>query len=375
MRINQINLYFINVSADFTYVNGVHREYPMAAIELISGKIYAWGESDLRADPAGATLRAMAAELVGPEITGPSSALNRVDCNTMGHYTALSLAREGLSIALYDLFGQALGASLALLLGGRQINKCQGMPVVDVGTPDVMARRAQRWVKAGYRYLKIKYRGDRAADLAALRAIRKVIGPAINLQVDSNFGYKTVDQAVAAIHDLEPCGVDVVEDFYDGDLRDFRRIREAVKPKVMIDYQSYWPNIHEVAAHKAADIVNLHPKNQGGLDIAMKNKAVADAAGMETAIGSMYLLGIGNAAFQQLAGVIGGTRPCEDIGYRQYIAGPVAGEYKIAFDPTLTRESFPIVNGDIMLFDAPGLGVAVDQARAQKLAAQIIEVR
>ncbi len=374
MRIDQINLYFINVSADFTYCNGVHKEYPMAAIELISGKIHAWGESDLRSDPGGEALQTLARNLIGRKIRGPCSALNYVDCNTMGHYTAVSLAREGLSIALYDLFGQMLGASLALLLGGRQLDKCPGMPVVDVGAPDVMERRAQRWVKAGYRYLKIKYRGDRAADLAALRAIRKVIGPAINLQVDSNFGYKTVEQAIAAIHDLKACGVDVVEDFYDGDLRDFRRIRDAVKPKVMIDYQSYWPNIHEVAVHMAADIVNLHPKNQGGLDIAMKNKAVADAAGMETAIGSMYFLGVGNAAFQQLAAVIGGSRPCEDIGYPQYITGPLAGEYNVAFDPTIVKEPYPIIDGDILVSDAPGLGIKVDRARAQKLAANVVTI-
>lgn len=73
--------------------------------------------------------------------------------------------------------------------------------------------------------------------------------------------------------------------------------------------------------------------------------------------------------------MIGGKRPCEDIGFGQYITGPVAGEYKIAFDPTVVSQVFPIVNGDIMLPDAPGLGVAVDQARAQKLAAKIIEVR
>ncbi len=372
MKINKINIYPIVVPTDFTYANGKKAEYPMAAIELISGKHHAWGEADLRADLDASKLTELAATLLDREIDGPDSALDAI-VTDLGHYNHFTLAREGLNIALYDLFGKILNVNASVLLGGLRRKEIPGMPVVFVASPGKMAKIAKKWTDAGYKFLKIKYRGNREEDLEALKTIRKSIGENVRLQVDPNFSYANTEESVEAINDMEPYNVEVVEDVHDGDWKSLCEIRKNVKPKIMIDYEAYWPNVLNVVKNNAADIINIHPKNQGGLDIALKVHAVTQAAGLETAIGSMYLLGIGNSAFQLLAGVIGGDRPCEDISFCTYLNGPASEEYDVPKDATVVTP-FPIIGGKITIVEQPGLGIEINRKKVEDNCSKIIEL-
>ena len=386
MKIERIILYYCKFPLDFTYSWGTLTETNVCAIELRSGKHSGWGEVDWGMEEMSPNLKEeklkqmdeklkqMAEELIGKEITGPVSALPEIEYD-IGHFNAFTLSREGLSIALYDLFGKLLGVNVSTLLGGLRRRKFPGMPVVHVGPPEQMARRAKKWVDAGYKYLKIKYSGKHEEDLERLRAIRDAVGDDILFQIDANFGYKKIDEAVKAIHDLEPFKVEIIEDFFEGELGDYARIRSAVQPKVMIDSQAYWPNILKVITLGAADIINHHPANQGGLDIAMKINAVSQSAGIPTAIGSSYDIGIGDTAFQILASVIALSRPCEDIGLSPYFTGPMAGEYKVEFDPNILKDPFPIEEGQIIIRDLPGLGVEVDRKKLENISYDSIEIK
>ena len=100
---------------------------------------------------------------------------------------------------------------------------------------------------------------------------------------------------------------------------------------------------------------------------------MARAAGLETAIGSSGVFGIQDAAFMQLACVIGLTRPCEDIGMEPYAIGPARGEYAFDGPPGVIRRAYPIEEGVIAVPDAPGLGVELDPAALRRLLVDQIE--
>lgn len=270
------------------------------------------------------------------------------------------MVREGLSIALTDLAGKVAGVPAHVLLGGKRRDRAPGMPVIHVGPPDVMARRARKWAQAGFQFIKVKLRGDRVADRDALAAIRRAIGSRIRIQVDANDGYIRPADALAAARDLRRFQVDLFEDLLEAPLEAIAAFRRRSGVRVMVDKQSTWPNVREVVRLGAADVINHHPNLQGGLDVALKIDAVAGAAGIPTAVGSSGVFGIQDAAFQALSAVVGGSRPCEDIGLQPYYSGPTRGEYDFDRDPDLLRRPYPIVQGTIHIPDRPGLGVEPD---------------
>jgi L-alanine-DL-glutamate epimerase-like enolase superfamily enzyme len=277
------------------------------------------------------------------------------------------MLREGLSIALYDLAGKLCGAPAHALLGGRRRDRVPGMPVIHTAAPDVMARRAKAWTNAGYRYIKIKPPGYPEQDLEALRLIRKTVGPDIKIQVDWNQVCPDLETAEQVIRLLSPVGIDLFEDILAGTPLDhLAELRRRTGARFMVDREASWSRVFEVCRKGAADVINQHPNNQGGLGTALQIAAVAAAAGIPTAIGSSGNFTVQNTAFQALSSVIGVTRPCEDIGVLPYYSGPVKGEYHMAGEPSVVKAPYPIVNGEICIPDDPGLGIELDRARLQK---------
>lgn len=277
--------------------------------------------------------------------------------------SSFRMAREGVSIALNDLAGRILGVPVHALLGGWRRREAPGMPVVHVGPPDVMVRRARRWAGAGYRHLKIKLRGELEADLDALRAIRRAVGPRPRIQVDANEGYRRLDDAAQAIEALRRFDIDLFEDMLNAPLPRMAALRRRTGAPILVDREAYWPNVLEVCRRGAADAINHHPNIQGGLDAALRIDAVAAAAGIPTAIGSSGCFGVQNTAFQALSAVIGLSRPCEDIGLVPYYSGPTKGEYDFDREPSVIRAAYPIVRGTICIPSAPGLGIALDRRK------------
>ena len=353
--IGEIALWQCGIGMDFTYSSGHHTYAECLIFEIRCDGFTGLGESPGNWDLAVESAR----KLLGRDPRQLEALLSFLTCAD----SEQKLVREGLSIALYDLVGKMCGMPVYALLGGQRRNDFPGMPVVHVGTPEVMARRAKKWVNAGYRFLKLKLRGNSQEDLEAVRAVRKAIGDEIDLQVDANIGYRGAEEALSVIQRMEDVRISIVEDIVDSDLDTYSRIRARIAPRLMVDGEAWWPNVHNVIARGAADVINHHPNNQGGLATALQIDAVATAAGLVTAIGSCGYFGIQNSAFQMLATVIGLERPCEDIGLLEYHSGPTASEYLWGGAPTVVKETYPIRDGKIHVPDVPGLGLELDPER------------
>lgn|GEM_PF-1000237 len=381
LRIERIIANIVKMKLGFTYSTGT-REHASAIIwQVITPSHIGLGESGLalnKATPGNALEVSRLRQALSPWVTplfgqdaGRLEALLTPLPDILNR--DLLVTREGLSVALYDLVGKAFGLPVHTLLGGRRRNLVPGMPVIHVAPPDVMVRRACNWLAAGYRFLKIKFRGDIDLDVAAIRGIREAAGPDIPIQVDANAGYPNIDDAEKAIRALLPYNIYSFEDMLHATIDQLAQLRQRTGARIMVDRQAYWPFVYKVISGHAADVINHHPNNQGGLATALQIDAVATAAGLETSIGSSGLVGIQDAAFQSLSTVISLTRPCEDIGLIPYYSGPTKGEYDFDYEPSVIKNPYPIKDGIIYVPDLPGLGVELDHYKLEKMTVEKIE--
>jgi len=108
----------------------------------------------------------------------------------LGHEGVAQMAISMLDLVLYDALARAAGVPLYKLIGGRSraiatYNSC-GLGILE---PIPLAAEAKRLVAehGGFKHVKMRLgRGDAAAEVAAIQAVREAIGPAAMLSADFN---------------------------------------------------------------------------------------------------------------------------------------------------------------------------------------------
>ncbi len=103
-------------------------------------------------------------------------------------------ACPGLDIALWDLAGKALNKPVCSLLGPIYRDRIPAYvtALYRKDWPDAaegLAAEARAWAAAGYRSMKMKIGFSPETDIEIVAAVRRAIGPAIALGVDSNCAY------------------------------------------------------------------------------------------------------------------------------------------------------------------------------------------
>ncbi|WP_052207348.1 mandelate racemase/muconate lactonizing enzyme family protein [Sinomonas humi] len=103
-----------------------------------------------------------------------------------GGLTTIALA--GLDLALWDLLGKRLGASVVDLLGRRRSVLPAYGSGVNLHYPlEELLDQVGRWIDAGYRGVKIKVgRPELEDDVERVAAVRELLGPRRRLMVDAN---------------------------------------------------------------------------------------------------------------------------------------------------------------------------------------------
>ena len=118
--------------------------------------------------------------------------------------------------------------------------------------------------------------------------------------------------------------------------------------------------IREILATAACDIINQHPCQQAGLGRAISIAHCAQIMGTATAVGGTGFLGVGTAAYQHVAAVIGLDFPCGELG----------GLFDHGFEDDIVAEPLPVQKGQAPLSNLPGSGVTIDEASLQRLVLQ-----
>jgi len=324
-------------------------EFPFSILELRAGALRGYGE--------GLRCHKMARHLLGRDpleletlLPAPDSDKNR-------------LALEPVSMALFDLAGKIKQVPLHALLGGKKADSVRLMPCVFPFDRQDAAEKATAFVKQGFTGLKVKLIGDLQEDLNIVQAIRHAVGQDIPLQGDANRGYKTHPEAIAAVEELGNAGLDIFEDPLLGNLDEYRQLRGRSRVKIMIDHFNRREDDYREALEKqACDIMNLHPIQPGGLGKAMAKVKAADQAGVAITVGGTGFTGFGTEAYHQLSAVACPGALCGEAG----------GFIDHGMPFSLVKRPVPIVNGSVLVSDAPGLGMELDEERLMSLKPDII---
>jgi len=208
-------------------------------------------------------------DLLGPELRVRPSAMAAVD------------------MALHDLLGKVCRQPLWRLLGG--FRDCIETSITIGILPEAETlREAERWVKEGFRCLKLKGGRDVDDDVSRVLKVREQLGERIEIRFDANQGY-SVEQAVYFVEQTRSANLEVLEQPTPRGQPDLLgRVTRSVSVPVMADESLMsLRDAYRLARDERADMVNVKLMKVGGLAEAIQVNAVARAAGLEVMVGCM----------------------------------------------------------------------------------------
>ena len=310
----------------------------------------------------GCTLEVMVAVLqhhLGPLLIGEDPLrIERIIAKLGGMDSPWLPALHAVDLALWDIKGKYLNLPVYELLGGaarRTITLSRSLPVK---APGEMAERAVALKEAGYRLLTVKIGFDPDEDLRRVAAVKDAVGPWPPVEVDANEGY-TADVAVRYLRLMEPSITAVEQPTPWWDLHALAEVSRALEVPVIAD-QSV-PSARHVAMCArmgAGDVMCLKLVEVGGITLGRAFVEVAQAHGIPVSMGSAHPLGVGTAAIHHFAAATPWVRL--PIGY---------GSPLERLPDDIVRDPVQVRNGEVHLWDGPGLGVELDEAKVRRWAA------
>lgn len=271
-----------------------------------------------------------------------------------------------LDVALWDLAGKIRGEPCWQMAGGRS-SRVRAYASSGVHRSlEGMARWAEHCVARGFPALKVRFgRASLADDLAALAAVREAAGDAVELMVDCNQGWRMprdtqapwhMEQALAVIREVERYRVYWVEEpLHRGDYAGHTQLRRRTGTHIAGGEMTR--DAHEFAALLAHDCLDVYQPDvvcSLGMEGARRLAAQIEAHG-KVFTPHTWGNGIGLAAnLHVVAGA--GNAPFVEYPYDP-------PEWSTARrDFPLTRAIDIDAQGFIELGNAPGLGIALDDA-------------
>jgi mandelate racemase len=203
----------------------------------------------------------------------------------LGVHNIILFAMSGIDMAAWDALGQAQGLPLVRMLGGtpRPIPayNSKGLGIMPLKP---LAREAAELVKEGFSAVKLRLGRPHAMDdIAALRVVKKAIGPRVTLMVDFNQGL-SVAEAVkrGRMIDEEGDVTWIEEPVRADDFAGNARIAREVATPVQIGENFMGPEqMAQALAAEACDFAMPDVQRIGGVTGWMRAAALAQAAGME----------------------------------------------------------------------------------------------
>lgn len=200
-------------------------------------------------------------------------------------YEGLSMiAVSGLDMAAWDALAKAADMPLCVLLGGTvgpvKSYNSNGLWLKEPGA--VAAEALELRDEGGFTGLKLRLGRERPEDdVATVAAVRKAVGPDMNLMIDYNQGLSMADalRRCHMIDDLDLTWIEepVVYDNFDG----YAQLAAELKTPIQIGENFYGPrDLHTALQKKACDFVMPDFMRIGGITGWMRAAAIAGAAGV-----------------------------------------------------------------------------------------------
>ena len=270
-----------------------------------------------------------------------------------GRQGAVIQAMSGVEIALWDLVGQATGRPVYQLLGGGFRKTFRAYASILFGdTPAETERIGRELARQGYRAVKFGWgpmgQGE-ASDIAHVRAARQGLGPDAELMVDAGLCWDAAT-ALRRAKQFEPFNLTWLEEpLHPDDVRGYARLSAASPVRIAAGEEvcdvGEFRTLMDVGG---LDVVQVDVTRVGGL--ARSKRIGWDAAERRRlCVNHSYKTGVNIAASLHLVAALPNTH------YFEYCVE------QGALRQTLTRQRFPVRDGDISVPKEPGLGVELDE--------------
>jgi galactonate dehydratase len=357
-------------------VNAEMRNWVFVKVETDQAGLFGWGEATLewKTQAVVGAVEDLKPLLIGLDPRDIEQVVRTLKKHSFWRLGAIGMsAISGIEVALWDILGKHFGAPVWRLLGGKVREKVRVYTHLGLGdmravyeTMDAapLVERAYEVTEKGYRAFKavfIPYTHyhaplpeiDKVAGM--MEALRKAVGPSIEVMVDFHGRPASASAALAYIKALEPGRPMFVEEpLPPGDSAGLKAL--AAKTGVplatgerLVDR----PEFVELLATQAVSVIQPDICHCGGLAEAKKIAAMAEAVSV-------------------------GVAPHNPLGP---IAGVAALHFAVSTPNHVIQEEmvgavpwyFDVVQGPIRMIDgfwqipdAPGLGVVVDEQECAK---------
>lgn len=310
------------------------------------------------------TALSVVAECLSPAILGESpidmvKLTEKMDKAIVGHMCA----KAGISVALYDAVGKSLNIPVYDLLGGLYRDKIPVCFTVSWGEDTVEA--AMRYVKAGFKSIKIKIGRGLEEDIDSLAKVHDALDPGITLVTDANQAYSPM-MATKLVKEIEKYVQALEQPVPRWDIEGLAEVRKSSNIPIIADESAPTPfDALKIAKRGAADMFLLKVMRSGGFNHAKDIVTIGNAASMTSFACSMTELGIGTAANIHFAA---STAPLADV-FGFSFDGPLqilGGTSTVDLRDDIVVKTPVLVDGTFEIPAGPGLGVELDEANIQK---------
>jgi galactonate dehydratase len=361
-----------------TYICDAYRtNWVFVKIETDSGH-HGWGEATLeyREPTVAQAVRELERGLAGRDLENIEAWWQDAyrDAYWRGGPVLMS-ALSAVEMALWDIKGKALGVPVYQLLGGkvRASVPCYANAwFANAKTPDEFAAGAKQAVALGYKALKwdpfgavfrtISSQGLRDA-LAVVDAVKSAVGTQAELLIEGHgrFEMPAARRIAKALEDYDVQWFE--EPLIPGNLENYARLRHETRTPISLGERLYtrW-EFREVFERGCADFIQPDVSHAGGIWELRKIAALAEL--WQIAFCPHNPSGpVANAATLQLAACT------PNFLYLETMATDVPWRAEVA------RETCRLVNGEMIISDAPGLGVEINEAALAAHPYQVHDLR
>jgi len=330
---------------------------PLLLVDLrtnggIVGRSYLFSISKNNLKPIAALVEAMAEMLEGDAVA-PFEIEKKLRARhtLLGVHNIVLFAMAAIDMCAWDALGQALGQPVVRLLGGEprpvMAYNSNGLGIQELKP---LAQEAEQLVADGFAAVKLRLgRPTAAADIDALRAVKKAIGPKVTLLVDFNQAL-TVAEAVRRGRMIDDEGgvLWIEEPIRADDFAGCAKVAREVATPIQIGENFMGPEqMAQAIAAGCCDYVMPDAQRIGGVSGWMRAAALAQGAGLEM---SSHLF---PEASCQLLAV---TPTCHWLEYVDW-AEPILDE------------PLRIKNGQVLGSGRPGLAMKWNEKAVKKYAA------
>ncbi len=264
---------------------------PLLLVDLrtsggIVGRSYLFTIAVQHMKPVAALVDAMAGMLKGDAVA-PFEIERKLRARyaLLGVHNMVLFAMAAIDMCAWDALGQALGQPVARLLGGEPrpvpAYNSNGLGLLKIKD---LTREAGQLVAEGFSAVKLRLgRPQALADIEALRAVKKAVGPGVRLMVDFNQGLTTAEAIRRGRMIDEEGGVLWIEEPVRAD--DFAgcaKVAREVATPIQIGENFMGPEqMAQAIAAGCCDYVMPDAQRIGGVTGWLRAAALAQGAGLE----------------------------------------------------------------------------------------------